>query len=89
MYLLCKKISEEKDVKVLLSGEISDELFGYKYTAIEQTKEESNPPLSRKPIGASLCNRFNTAPQMFDMLDGEFAMVCYIKESDEWIAARD
>ena len=32
MYLLCKKIHETTDVRVLLTGEISDELFGYKYT---------------------------------------------------------
>jgi asparagine synthase (glutamine-hydrolysing) len=32
MYLLCKGIKERSDIKVLLSGEISDELFGYKYT---------------------------------------------------------
>ena len=32
MYLLCKKIKETGDVKVILTGEISDELFGYKYT---------------------------------------------------------
>ncbi len=32
MYLLCKAIHETSDVKVLLTGEISDELFGYKYT---------------------------------------------------------
>ena len=32
MYLCCKKIHEIGDVKVLLTGEISDELFGYKYT---------------------------------------------------------
>lgn len=32
MYLLCKKIHESTDVRVLLTGEISDELFGYKYT---------------------------------------------------------
>lgn len=32
MYLLCKKIREISDVRVLLTGEISDELFGYKYT---------------------------------------------------------
>ncbi len=32
MYLLCKKIRETTDVRVLLTGEISDELFGYKYT---------------------------------------------------------
>lgn len=32
MYLICKKIHETTDVRVLLTGEISDELFGYKYT---------------------------------------------------------
>lgn len=32
MYLLCKYIREHTDIKVLFTGEISDELFGYKYT---------------------------------------------------------
>jgi Asparagine synthase (glutamine-hydrolyzing) len=32
MYLVCKWIHENTDVRVLLTGEISDELFGYKYT---------------------------------------------------------
>ena len=32
MYLLCKAIHETTDIRVLLTGEISDELFGYKYT---------------------------------------------------------
>ena len=32
MYLLCKAIHEQTDIKVILTGEISDELFGYKYT---------------------------------------------------------
>ncbi len=32
MYLVCKWIHEHTDVRVLLTGEISDELFGYKYT---------------------------------------------------------
>ncbi len=32
MYLVCKYIREKTDIKVLLTGEISDELFGYKYT---------------------------------------------------------
>ena len=32
MYLLCKWIHENTDIKVILTGEISDELFGYKYT---------------------------------------------------------
>ena len=32
MYLVCKFIHEHTDLRVLLTGEISDELFGYKYT---------------------------------------------------------
>jgi asparagine synthase (glutamine-hydrolysing) len=32
MYLVCKAIHETSDVRVILTGEISDELFGYKYT---------------------------------------------------------
>jgi asparagine synthase (glutamine-hydrolysing) len=32
MYLLSKYIVENTDVKVLMTGEISDEIFGYKYT---------------------------------------------------------
>lgn len=31
MYLICKAIHEQSDIRVLLTGEISDELFGYKY----------------------------------------------------------
>lgn len=32
MYLLCQYVRNKSRVRVLLSGEISDELFGYKYT---------------------------------------------------------
>lgn len=32
MYLICRAIHETTDIRVLLTGEISDELFGYKYT---------------------------------------------------------
>ena len=32
MYLCCQAIRKETDVRVLLTGEVSDELFGYKYT---------------------------------------------------------
>ncbi len=44
MYLCCKAIHERTDIRVLLTGEISDELFGYKYTdfapsAVEFQKE--------------------------------------------------
>ena len=32
MYLVCRAVHEQTDIRVLLTGEISDELFGYKYT---------------------------------------------------------
>ena len=32
MFLLCQYIHEHTDLKVILTGEVSDELFGYKYT---------------------------------------------------------
>jgi asparagine synthase (glutamine-hydrolysing) len=32
MYLVSKYISENTDIKVLMTGEIADEIFGYKYT---------------------------------------------------------
>lgn len=40
MYLVCKAIHETTDVRVLLTGEISDELFGYKYTDFAPSAEE-------------------------------------------------
>lgn len=40
MYLVCKYIKEKTNIKVLLTGEISDELFGYKYTDFAPSPEE-------------------------------------------------
>ena len=40
MYLCCKAIHERTDVRVLMTGEISDELFGYKYTDFAPSPEE-------------------------------------------------
>ena len=40
MYLCCKAIHEQTDIRVLLTGEISDELFGYKYTDFAPSPEE-------------------------------------------------
>ena len=39
MYLVCKHIHEHTDIRVLLTGEISDELFGYKYTDFAPSAE--------------------------------------------------
>ena len=40
MYLVCKYIHENTDLRVILTGEISDELFGYKYTDFAPNAEE-------------------------------------------------
>ena len=40
MYLVCRYIHEHTDLRVLLTGEISDELFGYKYTDFAPSAEE-------------------------------------------------
>ena len=40
MYLVCKAIHEQSDVRVILTGEISDEIFGYKYTDFAPNAEE-------------------------------------------------
>ena len=39
MYLVCKAIHEQTDLRVILTGEISDELFGYKYTDFAPSPE--------------------------------------------------
>ena len=39
MYLVCKAIHETTPIRVLLTGEISDELFGYKYTDFAPSPE--------------------------------------------------
>ncbi len=40
MYFICQKIRETTDLKVLLTGEVSDELFGYKYTDFAPSNDE-------------------------------------------------
>ena len=39
MYLVCRAIHETTDIRVLLTGEVSDELFGYKYTDFAPSPE--------------------------------------------------
>ena len=40
MYLLCRYIHEHTNIRVLLTGEVSDELFGYKYTDFAPDADE-------------------------------------------------
>lgn len=48
MYLVCKYIREKTDIKVLLTGEVSDELFGYKYTDFAPSAEEFQAEASKR-----------------------------------------
>ena len=40
MYLVCKAIHEQSDLRVIMTGEISDEIFGYKYTDFAPSASE-------------------------------------------------
>ena len=40
MYLVCRAIHEQSDLRVILTGEVSDEIFGYKYTDFAPSAEE-------------------------------------------------
>lgn len=40
MFLICRYIKKNTPIKVLLTGEVSDELFGYKYTDFAPSPEE-------------------------------------------------
>jgi asparagine synthase (glutamine-hydrolysing) len=48
MYLICKAIHEQSDLKVLLTGEISDELFGYKYTDFAPSAQDFQEEASKR-----------------------------------------
>ena len=39
MYLVCRAIHETTDIRVILTGEVSDEIFGYKYTDFAPSAE--------------------------------------------------
>ena len=48
MYLLCEAIHKNTDIRVLLTGEISDELFGYKYTDFAPSAEAFQKEAERR-----------------------------------------
>lgn len=48
MYLVCKAIHETTDIRVLMTGEISDELFGYKYTDFAPDAESFQREASKR-----------------------------------------
>lgn len=48
MYLCCRQIHENTDIRVLMTGEISDELFGYKYTDFAPDDEAFQSEAARR-----------------------------------------
>ncbi len=48
MYLCCKGIHDQTDVRVLMTGEVSDELFGYKYTDFAPSAEAFQDEAARR-----------------------------------------
>jgi len=48
MFLLCKGIRKKGPYKVLLTGEVSDELFGYKYTDFAPTPQAFQDEASKR-----------------------------------------
>jgi asparagine synthase (glutamine-hydrolysing) len=48
MDLVCRYIRERTDIKVLMTGECSDELFGYKYTDFAPSPEEFQLEASKR-----------------------------------------
>lgn len=88
MYLLCKYIHENTDIKVLLTGEISDELFGYKYTDYAPNPEEFQKESKKRideihmydVLRADRCISSNSLEVRVPF--GDLAFVKYVMEID-------
>ena len=88
MYLLCKYIHENTDIKFLLTGEISDELFGYKYTDYAPNPEEFQKESKKRideihmydVLRADRCISSNSLEARVPF--GDLAFVKYVMEID-------
>ena len=88
MYLLCKYIHENTNIKVLLTGEISDELFGYKYTDYAPNPEEFQKESKKRideihmydVLRADRCISSNSLEARVPF--GDLAFVKYVMEID-------
>ena len=88
MYLVCKAIHEQTDIRVLLTGEISDELFGYKYTDFAPSAEEFQKEAQKRlrelymydVLRADRCMSVNSLEARVPFGDLEF--VKYVMEID-------
>lgn len=88
MYLLCKYIRNETSVRVILSGEVSDELFGYKYTDFAPNASEFQKESQKRikelymydVLRADRCIAANSLEARVPFSDKEF--VSYVMDID-------
>lgn len=88
MYLLCRAIHQTTDVKVLFTGEISDELFGYKYTDFAPDAESFQKEAEKRirelymydVLRADRCISCNSMEGRVPF--GDLAFVKYVMEID-------
>ncbi len=84
MYLVCKSIHETSDVRVILTGEISDEIFGYKYTDFAPNAEEFQREAEKRiheihmydVLRADRCISVNSLEARVPFGDLDFAEYC-------------
>jgi asparagine synthase (glutamine-hydrolysing) len=88
MFLLCNYIRENTDIRVVLSGEVSDELFGYKYTDYAPTAMEFQKESQKRikelymydVLRADRCIAGNSLEARVPFSDKQF--VSYVMEID-------
>ena len=84
MYLVCKAIHEQSDIRVILTGEISDEIFGYKYTDFAPNAEEFQKEAEKRireihmydVLRADRCISVNSLEARVPFGDLEFVAYC-------------
>ncbi|MBC74833.1 MAG: asparagine synthetase B [Halobacteriovoraceae bacterium] len=88
MYLVCKHIKEKTDIKVLMTGEVSDEIFGYKYTDFAPSAEEFQKEAAKRVkelyiydvLRADRCISANSLEARVPFSDADF--VSYVMSVD-------
>lgn len=91
MYLLCKAIHEQSDNRVILTGEISDEIFGYKYTDFAPSPEEFQKESKKRiheihmydVLRADRCISVNSLEARVPFGDHDFVSYCMSIDPDK------
>ena len=90
MYLVCKAIHEQSDNRVILTGEISDEIFGYKYTDFAPSPEEFQKESEKRiheihmydVLRADRCISVNSLEARVPFGDHDFVSYCMSIDPD-------